>query len=151
MQVTPTTTIAYLGPAGTFTEEALLSQPDLAAARPMPLGSFRDVLGAVDQRQADVGLVALENSIEGTVNITLDPLIFAHDLWIVRELQLSVAQCLVGQPGAALEAVKKVVSMPMATAQCRTWLYQHLASVEEEASPSTADAVRRVAEARDPK
>src|ERR1700689_5175358 len=117
MQVTPTTTVAYLGPAGTFTEEALLSQPDLAAARPMPLGSFRDVLGAVDEGRADVGLVALENSIEGTVNVTLDPLIFAHDLWIVRELQLSVAQCLVGLAGAQLVNVKRVLSMPVATAQ----------------------------------
>ena len=151
MQVTPATTIAYLGPAGTFTEEALLSQPDLAAARsPCRSGSFCDVLDAVDQGRADVGLVALENSIEGTVNVTLDPLIFAHDLWIVREMQLSVSQCLVGLPGARLEVVKKVVSMPVATAQCRTWLSEHLASVEEEASPSTADAVRRVAEARDP-
>ena len=150
VQVPTTTTIAYLGPAGTFTEEALLSQADLAAARHLPLNSFRDVLEAVDGGRADIGLVALENSIEGTVNVSLDPLIFAHELWIVRELLLSVAQCLVGPAGAHLDGVKKVVSMPVATAQCRTWLSRHLAGVEEEASPSTADAVRRVAEAADP-
>jgi prephenate dehydratase len=150
MQVTPTTTIAYLGPAGTFTEEALLTQPDLVEARHLPLASFKDVLEAVDRGTADVGLVAMENSIEGTVNVTLDPLIFAHELWIVRELQLSVAQCLVGLPGAQLVNVKRVLSMPVATAQCRTWLAHNLASVEEEASPSTADAVRQVAEAQDP-
>jgi len=150
VEVTPTTTIAYLGPPGTFTEEALLSQPDLAGARHMALASFRDVLEAVDRGTADIGLVALENSIEGTVNVTLDPLVFAHDLWIVRELQLSVDQCLVGVPGAQLDAVKRVLSMPVATAQCRTWLAHYLAGAEEEASPSTADAVRLVAEARDP-
>jgi prephenate dehydratase len=150
MQVTPTTTIAYLGPAGTFTEEAVLTQPDLAGARHMALASFKDVLEAVDRGTADVGLVAMENSIEGTVNVTLDPLIFAHDLWIVRELQLPVAQCLVGLAGAQLVTVKKVLSMPVATAQCRTWLAHNLADIEEEASPSTADAVRQVAEARDP-
>jgi prephenate dehydratase len=142
--------VAYLGPPGTFTEEALLSQADLASARHLPLGSFRDVLDAVDRGDAEVGLVALENSIEGTVNVTLDPLIFAHELWIVRELQLSVAQCLVGVAGARLDALKRIVSMPVATAQCRTWLVDNLADVDEEASPSTADAVRRVAEAGDP-
>jgi len=150
MLVTPATTIAYLGPAGTFTEEALLSQADLAAAKRLGLSSFRDVLAAVEAGKADVGLVALENSIEGTVNVALDPLIFAHDLWIVRELQLAVDQSLVGLPGALLGTVKTVVSMPVATAQCRLWLNEHLPSVEEEASPSTAEAVRRVAQAQDP-
>jgi len=150
MQVTPATTIAYLGPAGTFTEEALLSQPDLAAAKRLTFGSFWDILDAVDRGQADIGLVPIENSIEGTVNVTLDQLIFAHDLWIVREFHLSVSQCLVGVAGATLEMVKKVISIPVATAQCRTWLSEHLAGAEEDSSPSTADAVRRVAEAQDP-
>lgn len=150
MDVTPSTTVAYLGPEGTFTEEALVSQADLAKARLMPLASFREVLDAVDNATADIGLVALENSIEGTVNVTLDQLIFAHDLWIVRELELEVVQSLLGLKGARLEQVKKVVSMPVATAQCRTWLSRNLTSVEEEASPSTAEAVRLVAEAQDP-
>ena len=150
MQVSPTTTVAYLGPEGTFTEEALVGQPDLAAARRLPMGSFWEVLDAVDKGKADVGLVALENSIEGTVNVTLDLLIFAHDLWIVRELELEVAQCLVGLSGARLDQLKKVVSIPVATAQCRSWLSRNLSTVEEEASASTADAVRSVAEAQDP-
>ncbi|HTV12247.1 MAG TPA: prephenate dehydratase [Acidimicrobiales bacterium] len=150
MQVTPSTTVAFLGPAGTFTEEALLSEPDLAGAKHLVCNSFREVLSAVAEGRADAGLVALENSIEGTVNVTLDPLIFAHDLWIVRELRMSVAQCLLGLPGARLEAVNKVVSMPVATAQCRTFLRQSLPFADEEASSSTAEAVRRVAEANDP-
>jgi prephenate dehydratase len=150
MQVTEGTTIAYLGPPGTFTEEALLGQPDLASARRVPFPSFWDVLEAVGTGLTDVGLVALENSIEGSVNVTLDPLIFSHELWIVRELQLSVAQSLVGVAGARLDQVRKVVSMPVATAQCRTWLSQHLKGAEQEASPSTSEAVRRVAEEQDP-
>ena len=150
MEVSPTTTVAYLGPEGTFTEEALVGQADLAAAIRVALGSFREVLEAVDKAQADLGLVALENSIEGTVNVTLDQLIFAHELWIVREMELEVAQCLVGLSGARFGLVKKVVSMPVATAQCRTWLSHNLSGVEEEASSSTADAIRRVAEAQDP-
>ena len=150
MQVTPTTTVAYLGPEGTFTEQALLSQADLAAAKRLPLASFWDVLGAVQSARADIGLVALENSIEGTVNVALDQLIFSHDLWVVRELLLPVAQCLVGLRGSPLELVKKVLSIPVATAQCRQWLARHLPGVEEESSASTAEAVRWVAEAQDP-
>jgi prephenate dehydratase len=150
MQVLPTTTVAYLGPEGTFTEEALIGQADLANARRLPLTSFSEVLDAVDKGQADIGLVALENSIEGTVNVTLDQLIFAHNLWIVRELQLEVVQCLVGLSGTRLESVKRVLSMPVATAQCRTWLSHHLVGAAEETSPSTADAARQVAEAQDP-
>jgi prephenate dehydratase len=148
--VTSSTTVAYLGPAGTFTEEALLSQTDLAAAHRHALPSFWEVMDSVEQGESDLGVLALENSIEGTVNVTLDPLIFAHNLWIVREVELSVAQCLVGMPGAALGAVKTVVSIPVATAQCRTWISQHLSGAEEQASASTADAVRRVAEGQDP-
>ncbi|MGH9104306.1 MAG: prephenate dehydratase [Acidimicrobiales bacterium] len=151
MQVTPATTVAYLGPPGTFTEEALLGQADLARARHLPLASFRDVLDAVGLGQAELGLVAIENSIEGTVNVSLDALIFGHDLWIVRELQLSVTQCLVGCPGARYESVKRLISMPVATAQCRAWLAGNLDGADEEPSPSTADAVKRVAEARDPR
>lgn len=150
MNVTEGTRIAYLGPPGTFTEEALLTQPDLAAGRRTAYGSFPDVLDAVEHGEADLGVVALENSIEGTVNVSLDLLIFAHELLIVRELQLSVAQCLVGLAGTEMAAVKKVVSIPVATAQCRTWLAVNLPGVEQEASPSTAEAVRRVAEAGDP-
>jgi prephenate dehydratase len=150
MHVSPTTAVAYLGPEGTFTEEALVSQADLAEARLLSLPSFWEVLDAVDKAKAELGLVALENSIEGTVNVTLDQLIFAHDLWIVRELELEVVQCLLGLSGARLELVKKVVSMPVATAQCRAWLSRNLTGVEEEASPSTAEAVRRVAEAQEP-
>ena len=149
-RVTESTTIGYLGPPGTFTEEALLGQADLARAKRVPFPSFWDVLGAVGNGMTDVGLVALENSIEGSVNVTLDPLIFSHELWIVREIQLSVAQSLVGVAGTRLDQVKKVVSMPVATAQCRTWLSQHLPGIEQEASPSTSEAVWKVAEQMGP-
>ena len=150
VQVTPSTTVAYLGPAGTFTEEALFSQPDLARAAHLALASFPEVLAAVGQDRADIGLLALENSIEGTVNVTLDQLIFDQELWIVRELQIPVTQCLVGVGSARFEQVKKVLSIPVATAQCRGWLAAHLPGAEEEATASTGDAVRRAAEAHDP-
>lgn len=148
--MTPETTVAYLGPEGTFTEVALLSQPDLAQAHRLAFANFWDVLQAVAEGAAELGLVAIENSIEGTVNVTVDQLIFAHELWIVRELEISVAQSLVGVPGTDLATVKRVVSMPVATAQCRQWLAAKLPAAEEEHTSSTADAVRKVAEAQDP-
>lgn len=149
MQVTSSTKVAYLGPQGTFTHEALLSQTDLAAARHLPLGSFWEVLDAVARGAADVALVAIENSIEGTVNATVDQLVFSQELWIVRELEISVAQSLVGLAGTDLASVKTVLSIPVATAQCRNWLAAHLPAAQEAPSASTADAVRQVAQAQD--
>ncbi|HEX6787401.1 MAG TPA: prephenate dehydratase domain-containing protein, partial [Acidimicrobiales bacterium] len=108
--------VGFLGPLGTFTEQALLSQPDLGAAELVPLPSMPIVLQAVADGLVEVGFVAIENSIEGTVNLTQDALIFNHDLLIQREVVLDVEQCLVGPPGSALADVKVVLSIPVATA-----------------------------------
>ena len=91
--------MGFLGPLGTFTEQALLSQPDLAAGELVPLPSMSAVLQAVAAGKVDVGFVAIENSIEGTVNLTQDGLIFNHDLLIQREVVIDVEQCLLGPPG----------------------------------------------------
>lgn len=151
MLVTSSTKVAYLGPTGTFTEEALLTQEDLASAHRTAHRSFWDVMDAVAGGACELGVVALENSIEGTVNVTLDKLVFEHELWIVREMEISVAQCLMGTPGARLEDLKRVISMPVATAQCRSWLAANAGGAHFEAAPSTADAARQVAEANDPR
>lgn len=148
--MTPATKVAYLGPVGTFTEQALLGEPDLARAQRAAMASFRDVLQAVSAGDADLALVAIENSIEGTVRATVDELIFSHELWIVREVETAITQSLIGLAGTDLASVKKVISIPVATAQCRTWLAGNLPTAEEIPSPSTADAVRQVAEAGDP-
>jgi prephenate dehydratase len=145
--VTPATRIAFLGPRGTFTEEALRTQDDLAAATLLPLGSFIEVLAAVSEGRADHGLVAIENSIEGTVPVTLDQLIFQRDLLISRELVLPISQNLIGRPGTRLDAVRHIVSFPHALGQVRGWLTEHLPGATEVAAASTADAVRQVAEA----
>ncbi len=148
--VDPEARIAFLGPSGTFTEEALRSQPDLAAARPTPHRSFVDVLTAVESGAVDYGFVALENSIEGTVNVALDQLIFERELLIGREVVLPVTQNLLAPPGTTLQDVRRVVSFPHATGQCRAWLTEHLPDVEEVASTSTAAAVRQVGEHPEP-
>jgi prephenate dehydratase len=146
----PRPRIGFLGPPGTFSEEALLSQPDLAAAEVVALPSFPDVLAAVERGDTDLGFIAIENSIEGTVNANLDALVFERDLLIVREVVLTIQQNLLAPPGMGLGEVKRVVSFPHATAQCRRWLVAHLPGVEEVAASSTAEGVRVVGEDRPP-
>ncbi|MGH9126493.1 MAG: prephenate dehydratase [Acidimicrobiales bacterium] len=143
-----TVRIGFLGPPGTFSEEALLSEPDLAAAEVVPLATFGDVMEAVESGRTDLGFLALENSIEGTVNANLDALVFDRDLLIVREVVLLVQQNLMAPPGTQLVDVKRVVSFPHATAQCRRWLQTHLPGVDEVAATSTAEGVRLVGEER---
>lgn len=139
-------TIGFLGPRGTFTEEALRSEPGLARARLLPMRSFVHVLGSVSRGEVDYGFVAIENSIEGTVSITMDQLVFEQDLIIVGEVVLPVTQNLLGAQGMQLRDVKRVVSFPHATGQCRAWLGANLPDVEEVAATSTAEAVRQVGE-----
>jgi prephenate dehydratase len=148
--VAPHDTIAFLGPSGTFTEEALRSEPELAQARLRPLPSFVHVLSAVSERTVDFGFVALENSIEGTVSIALDQLVFERDLIIVGEVILPVTQNLLAAPGVDLSQIQRLVSFPHATGQCRAWLSANLPDAEEVAARSTAEAVRQVAEAGEP-
>ena len=140
--------IGFLGPAGTFTEEALLTQPDLAVGDLVPLGSMTDVLAAVEGGQVDLGFVPIENSIEGTVRETLDGLIFDRDLLIQREVVLSIRLHLMAPPGTALSDVRRVVSYPVAMAQCRGFFARALPGAVEVAATSTAEAARLVGEER---
>jgi prephenate dehydratase len=141
--------IGYLGPAGTFTEQALFTQPDLARAELVPIGSIPDVLLATASGDIDVGFVAIENAIEGSVNITLDMLAFEIDLLIQREVVIPVDLCLMVRPGVKMNDIKVVMSFPHATAQCRQFLKDRLPGVQTQATNSTADAARIIAEAGD--
>ena len=142
--------VAYLGPPGTFTEEALLGQPALADAEPVAMKSMPEVLAATAEGDVDLGFVALENSIEGSVLLVLDRLVFDHDLLIQREVVLTIRQNLLGPPGMSLTDVRRVVSFPDAMAQCRRFFSRTLPDVEVVAANSTAGAVRDVGENRPP-
>ncbi|MBX3314341.1 MAG: prephenate dehydratase [Actinobacteria bacterium] len=142
--------VGFLGPRGTFTEQALLTQPDLAAAHLVPYPTMAEVLRAAEAGEVDHGFVAIENSIEGTVNVTSDVLTFDVDVMIQREVVLNVQQHLLGVPGATLEGVREVVSYPHATAQVRDFLHRELPDVVTRAANSTAEAAKRVAETGDP-
>ena len=138
--------VGFLGPLGTFTEQALKSQPDLAAAEHVLYRTMPDVLDAVDSGEVDLGFVAIENSIEGTVNLTQDELAFSHDLLIQREVVLDIEHCLMARPGATLAELKVVMSIPVASAQCHAYLRNHVGQAELRATNSTAEAARLVAE-----
>jgi prephenate dehydratase len=140
--------VAFLGPPGTFTEEALLSQPDLAAGEHVPIRSIPEVIAEVDQRRVEMAVVPIENAIEGAVTATLDTMAFeaSPDLVIQREVVLPIDMHLCAQPGTQLSDVTAVVSIPHATAQCREWLARKLPGVEVQAANSTAEAARSVAE-----
>jgi prephenate dehydratase len=140
--------VAYFGPAGTFTEEALLTQPDLAAGDRTPFAAVPEVLAAVERGDADGGVVPIENMIEGSVSVTLDTLAFDSDLLIQREIDLPVSLNLCVQPGVALADVRTVVSFPHAIAQCRGWLAKKLPGAQARASHSTSDAAREVSKSK---
>jgi prephenate dehydratase len=138
--------IGFLGPFGTFTEQALLSQPDLAAAELVPMRTMPDVLDAVERGDVEYGFIAIENSIEGMVNLAQDELVFSHSLLIQREVVLDIEHCLVAQAGTALDDVKVVLSMPVATAQCHAFLRERVGHAEVRATNSTAEGARLLAE-----
>ncbi|MFV0306840.1 MAG: prephenate dehydratase [Desertimonas sp.] len=142
--------VGFFGPFGTFTEQALRTQRDLAAGELVDFPTVPDVLDAVTTGAVDLGVVPIENSIEGVVNFTQDALAFDYDLVITRDIVLDIELCLVGQTGQRLDDVKQVLSIPVATAQCHKFLREHLPpAVEIRAANATAEAARLVAEAAD--
>ena len=144
--IAPGTRIGFLGPFGTFTEQALRSQPDLAAGELVPYRTMPDVLDAVEAGEVAYGFIAIENSIEGMVNLAQDELVFSHSLLIQREVVLDVEHCLLAAPGTTLDEVKVVLSMPVATAQCHAYLREHVGHAEIRATNSTAEGARLLAE-----
>jgi prephenate dehydratase len=138
------TRVAFLGPEATFTSQAAsLAVP---GAKRVPLPTITDVITAVRTDAVPIGVVPMENSIEGTVNLTLDDLAFGPPGAYIRgEITIPISMNLLVPPGAALEAVTAVRSQPHALAQCRQWLKEHLPRVDLQAATSTAEAAREAA------
>jgi len=135
--------IAYLGPPGTFTEEALDKFiKDISQVRKISFPTVADVIRSVDRGEADEGLVPMENSIEGSVNITQDILTFESEAKIIGEVIIPVKHSLIGKRKIKLDNIKKVISHPHATAQCRKYLSTNLKGAEVIAANSTAEAVK---------
>lgn len=138
--------IGFFGPVGTFTQQALLTIESADDCELVPYRTVPDVLDAVESGEVARGFVPIENSIEGMVNFTQDALAFDHDLIITREVVIDIEHCLLVQPGASLDEVTEIVSIPVATAQCHRYLREHLPSADVVAANSTADGARRVSE-----
>ncbi len=138
--------IAYLGPEGTFSEEAALMQARLDDATLMPFSSIPALVSAVETGLAERAVLPIENSLEGSVSFTLDLLIDETDLKICNELVVPVRHNLVVVPGATLNDIKTVTSHPQGLGQCRRFLERCLPGVNQVAALSTATAVEKTIE-----
>lgn len=138
--------VGYLGPPGTFSEDAVGRCDVVADAERRPFPTFADAYEAALRREVDAVLLPVENSIEGSVGATLDLMVQRPGLRIRRELVLPVEQHLLARPGTRLADVKRVLSHPQALGQCATFLRTRLGGIPTEPTLSTADAARRAAE-----
>jgi prephenate dehydratase len=139
--------IAYLGPAGTFTEDALREAAPADDFEPLRTATIHEAILAVEGGEAERALVPVENSIEGSVRPTLDALAFdARRVTIVGEYDYAVREHLLAREALELPAIEAVLSHPQPLAQCARFLREELAGVELRSVSSTAAAVRMVAE-----
>ena len=140
--------IGYLGPAGTYTEQAaLLYAPD---ADLCPYPTIMAVGAAVAADELDAGVVPIENSLEGSVTFTLDLLIAQSRLSIRNEIVIPIHHYLVAPRGVPADSVQVIYSHPQALAQCRSYLESRFPTLPREASLSTAAAVADMQSSRVP-
>jgi prephenate dehydratase len=139
--------IAYLGPAGTFTEDALREAAPEGEFEPLRTPTVHDAILAVERGEAERALVPFENSIEGSVRSTLDTLAFETEAaTIVGEHDFRVRAHLIVREPVALGEISAVLSHPQPLAQCAGFLREQLPGVERRSVSSTAEAVRMVGE-----
>ncbi len=139
MTTQPPASIAFLGPQGTFGEEAAIRFAPGATLVPCP--SHAAVAAAVEAGQAEVGVLAIENAINGSVAETLDILIHETDLQIQAELVLPIQHNLVARPGTKPENIRVIYSHTQALGQCRHYLESHFPTAQFEPALSTAGSV----------
>ena len=132
--------IAFLGPEGTFCEAALLTMPAWREAERIAASSVQAAIDAVRAGEVGQALIPIENSVEGSVSVTLDELANGKRLVIVDEVALPVRFTLMGRPGMTLDEVTSVASHPHALAQVRNWVDANLPDAVVIPSLSTAGA-----------
>ena len=139
--------VGYFGPEGTFTHEALIAAARGVELELAALPTIYDSVMAVHDGVVERALVPIENSLEGSVNATLDALAMeTEDVAIVGEVVHPIRHCLIARTALELEDIETVVSHPQASAQCARFIRTRLPGVRVLAGASTADAVRLVAE-----
>ena len=132
--------VAFLGPEGTYTQAAVYKQFG-HSVRALSLVTSEEVFHEVEAGNADFGVVAVENSTEGTVTNTLDRFI-ASPLHICGEVELRIHHCLMGRM-ETLPEIRRICAHAQALAQCRGWLDEHLPDVERVPVSSNAEGARR--------
>ena len=143
------TRVAYLGPAGTFSDDALAAGTHDDEIERAPASTVYAAIDAVAQGEADRALVPFENSIEGSVRSTLDSLAFdAPDVVLVGAIDHPIRHSLITRQTIAVADIEVVISHPQANAQCRRFVRDRLPSAEIRTAPSTAEAVRLVGDSR---
>jgi prephenate dehydratase len=139
--------IAYLGPPGTFSEEAVARSGLAGADEPVPCPTFADAYRALLRGEVEAAILPIENSIEGSVGATLDLLVHEPGPLIRREVLLPVHQHLLARAGTRLEDVRRVISHPQPIGQCSRFIRERLGGATLEPAHSTADAAKRAASA----
>ena len=141
----------YLGPEGTFSEEALLASASPGAVEPHPLASIGETVAALREGAVRWAIVPIENSLEGSISTTLDLLAGdAGDVAIVAEALLRVRHSLIGIGPGVLQDIETVLTHPQVPGQCTRFLHEQLAQARILPASSTAEAVRVVAAERRP-
>jgi prephenate dehydratase len=141
--------VSYLGPTGTYNEEALLAQQTRTGAEPelSPRATIYDAIEAVEVGEVERAFVPFENSIEGSVRSTLDALAFdTSGVRIVGEYDHPIRHNLIAREDLPLSGIEVVLSHPQANAQCARFIRESLPNAEVRAIASTSDGVRQVAE-----
>ena len=139
--------VAYLGPAGTYSEEALRASAAGDVVE-VPYPTIHQAVMAVHDGAVDRAVVPIENSLEGSVSVTLDTLALeTQDVRIAGEVVHPIHHCLIGARELPPPAVTRVISHTQATAQCARFLREALPGAEHVNAPSTADAVLSLREA----
>lgn len=137
--------VGYLGPEGTFSEEALLASAAPGMVEPVGLTSIYETVSALRRGDVDWALVPIENSLEGSINATLDLLAGeASDVRIVGEVLLRVRHSLIAAGPTAPADIDTVLTHPQVPGQCTTFLREELAQAQIVPAGSTAEAVRMV-------
>jgi len=143
--------IGYLGPAGTFSEQAALIYMQKCPGELIPYSDVPELIMAVQNGALHSAVVPIENVLEGTVNITIDLLAHEADLKITAEQVLPVHQCLIAPHGVHRDDISEIVSHPQALAQCRHFLHANFPDVPVRAVNSTAAGTMEVKNSSLPK
>ncbi len=137
---------SFLGPEGTFTQEALGSVPE-DPGELVSVQTVRDCVIAAQNKDTERAFVPIENSLEGSVTATLDALAFdAPNVKIIREATHSIKHCLIARQDLELDQIERIVSLPHAKAQCGKFIRENLRSADLVAANSTAEAVKIVSQ-----